>query len=184
MLVSFVIPAHNAAATLQKAVESLQAQTVGNWEAVIVDDGSTDDTLLIAKRLAAADTRLRVFTQTQGGPSAERNAGIDAVRGDGLVFLDADDWLLPAYLERMLPPLAAIALLAAGLDGIQNMLEPGPKNNRNLHTVPESDSRADGIEFLPTTFKDAVQHFEGDAVLHAALGRELSDLIIRVKRDE
>src|SRR6185295_4079410 len=68
------------------------------------------------------------------------------------------------------PYLAAAALLAAGLDGIQNKIEPGVKNTRNLYTVPEADLRADGIEFLPTTLKDAVDHFEHDTVLHAALG--------------
>jgi glutamine synthetase len=82
------------------------------------------------------------------------------------------------------PYLAAVALLAAGLDGIQNHLEPGPKNSRNLYTVPEADLRTEGIEFLPTTLKDAIDHFECDPVLHAALGQELSDMIIRVKRDE
>ena len=80
--------------------------------------------------------------------------------------------------------LAAVALLAAGLDGIQNKIEPGAKNTRNLYTVPEAELRADGIEFLPTTLKDAVDHFESDPVLQTALGQELSDMIIRVKRAE
>ena len=82
------------------------------------------------------------------------------------------------------PYLAATALLAAGLDGIQHQIEPGPKNTRNLYTVPEATLRAEGIEFLPTTLKDAVDHFEVDSVLHAALGAELSEMVIRVKREE
>jgi glutamine synthetase len=82
------------------------------------------------------------------------------------------------------PYLAATALLAAGLDGIQNKIEPGAKNTRNLYTVPEDTLRAENIEFLPTTLKDAIDYFECDTVLHAALGQELSDMIIRAKREE
>jgi glutamine synthetase len=82
------------------------------------------------------------------------------------------------------PYLAATALLAAGLDGIQNQIEPGAKNTRNLYTVPEDTLKAEGIEFLPTTLKEAIDHFEADGVLRAALGAELSDMVIRVKRDE
>jgi peptidoglycan/xylan/chitin deacetylase (PgdA/CDA1 family)/SAM-dependent methyltransferase len=107
MLVSFIIPAYNAAETLAKAVESLQAQTIGTWEAVIVDDGSTDGTLALARQLAASDARLRVLTQPQGGRSAARNAGLDVAHGEAIAFLDADDWILPRYVERMTAALAA-----------------------------------------------------------------------------
>ena len=82
------------------------------------------------------------------------------------------------------PYLAATVLLAAGLDGIQNQIEPGAKNTRNLYTVPEATLRAEQIEFLPATLKDAVDHFEADTVLHDALGPELSEMIVRVKREE
>jgi peptidoglycan/xylan/chitin deacetylase (PgdA/CDA1 family)/SAM-dependent methyltransferase len=107
MLVSFIIPAYNAAETLAKAVESLQAQTIGTWEAVIVDDGSADGTLALARQLAASDARLRVLTQPNGGESAARNTGLDAARGDAIAFLDADDWVLPTYVECMTGALAA-----------------------------------------------------------------------------
>ena len=82
------------------------------------------------------------------------------------------------------PYLASTALLAAGLDGIQNQIEPGAKNARNLYTVPEATLKAEGIEFLPTTLKEAIDHFEADGVLRAALGAELSDMFVRVKREE
>ena len=82
------------------------------------------------------------------------------------------------------PYLAATVLLVAGLDGIQNKIEPGPKNTRHLYTVPEADLRAEGIAFLPTTLKDAIDHFEAGPVLHGALGQEMSDMVIRVKREE
>ena len=82
------------------------------------------------------------------------------------------------------PYLAATVLLAAGLDGIQKKLDPGPKNLVNLYTVPEADLRAQGIEFLPTTLKEALDHFEADTLLHDALGAEMAEMYLRVKRDE
>jgi peptidoglycan/xylan/chitin deacetylase (PgdA/CDA1 family)/SAM-dependent methyltransferase len=99
--VSIIVPAHDAETTLSETLESLQAQTFSAWEAVIVDDGSTDRTPEIAARFAAGDDRLRVVRQANAGESAARNAGWALASHDWLVFLDADDWLLPTYLERM-----------------------------------------------------------------------------------
>jgi glycosyltransferase involved in cell wall biosynthesis len=93
-----VVPAHNAAATLAETIRSaLGAQGLG--ECIVVDDGSTDGTAAVATRLAselaaAGDPPLRLLSQAQAGPSAARNAGAAAARGDLLAFLDADDrWL-------------------------------------------------------------------------------------------
>jgi glutamine synthetase len=82
------------------------------------------------------------------------------------------------------PYLAATALLAAGLDGIKHQIDPGPKNTRNLYTVPEDVLKKDGIEWLPTTLKDALDDFEADTVLREALGQEFSANYLRVKRQE
>ena len=82
------------------------------------------------------------------------------------------------------PYLAAAALLAAGLDGIRTGLHPGPKNTRNLYTVPEDQLTADGIEFLPTTLAEALDHFDRDEVLRDALGHDFSDMYVRTKRAE
>ena len=79
---------------------------------------------------------------------------------------------------------AATALLAAGLDGVQHRLDPGPKNVRNLYEVPEEVLKQDGIEFLPTTLKDALDHLEADAVICNALGAEYVEMYIRAKRAE
>jgi len=99
--VSIVIPAYNAALTLAEALDSVLAQTYPHWEAIIVDDGSTDATPEIAQRYAARDTRIRFFRQPNGGESAARNTGLRYARYDWLAFLDADDWISPLYLERM-----------------------------------------------------------------------------------
>lgn len=82
------------------------------------------------------------------------------------------------------PYLAATAMLAAGMDGIKQRIDPGAKNLRNLYEVPVSSIRAEGIEMLPTTLKDAIDHLERDEVICDALGDEFARLYIDAKRDE
>lgn len=99
--VSIIIPAYNAAETVEKTLDSLQAQTVRRWEGIIVDDGSTDSTGEIIARHAAEDSRLRVISQPNAGVSAARNTGIADAQYDWLLFLDADDWMTPNALEEL-----------------------------------------------------------------------------------
>src|SRR5687767_6379658 len=93
--VSVVVPAYNAAATLAEALRSLVGQTFPRWEAIVVDDGSSDGTADVAAQFAEMDTRFRVIRQANQGEAGARNAGIEAARFDWLLFLDADDWMAP-----------------------------------------------------------------------------------------
>lgn len=102
-LVSFIVPAFNAADTIDAALASLAAQTEPRWEAVVVDDGSRDKTLTLARRWAKKDPRVRALRQRNAGASAARNAAIAAARGRFVAFLDADDWVEPDYLATLLP---------------------------------------------------------------------------------
>jgi len=95
--VSVVVPAYNAAWCVRRAVESVLAQTFDDFELIVVDDGSTDDT---AHVLAEFGNRIRVISKPNGGLSSARNAGIAAARGRYVAFLDADDWWLPEKLEH------------------------------------------------------------------------------------
>ncbi|MCA3005899.1 MAG: glycosyltransferase family 2 protein [Phycisphaerales bacterium] len=99
--VSVVIPLHNAEGTIAETLASLQSQTFTNWKAVIVDDGSSDNSAAIVARMAERDTRLTLLHQPQRGVSAARNAGIDAADGRSILLLDADDWMLPGGLEAL-----------------------------------------------------------------------------------
>ncbi|HEY1855271.1 MAG TPA: glycosyltransferase, partial [Solirubrobacterales bacterium] len=101
-LISVVIPAFNGEATLANTLESLLAQTFEDWEGVVVDDGSTDDTAGVAARLVGSDSRFRVHTQPNGGVSRARNAGIALAKAPWLFFLDADDWIAPDAFESLL----------------------------------------------------------------------------------
>jgi glutamine synthetase len=82
------------------------------------------------------------------------------------------------------PYLAATALLAAGLDGIENQLDPGTRNDDNLYEVPEDELKRRGIDFLPTTLSEALDCLESDDVIKDALGGEYADYYIQVKHDE
>ncbi len=99
--VSIIIPAYNAAATISDTLNSVLAQTCPEWEAIVVNDGSTDATGEIVRDFAERDARFRMITQLNAGESGARNAGIALARYDWLLFLDADDWVSPLYLERM-----------------------------------------------------------------------------------
>ena len=87
---------------LDDCLRSLARQTVDDFEAVVVDDGSTDGSAAIAERFAATDGRFSVLRRSNGGLSRARNAGIDAATGDYLAFLDSDDVLPPDAYERLL----------------------------------------------------------------------------------
>ncbi|HYO82165.1 MAG TPA: glycosyltransferase family 2 protein, partial [Bryobacteraceae bacterium] len=99
--VSVIIPARNSEATLARTLDSLRAQSIEHWEAIVVNDGSSDGTPAIAREYAERDGRIRVITGAGKGVSAARNCGIAAARCDWLVFLDADDELRPDYLLEM-----------------------------------------------------------------------------------
>jgi len=105
--VSIIIPAFNAAGTIRETLDSVLAQTHPAWEAVVVDDGSTDTTGKIARNYAKKDPRIRVIRQANGGEAAARNTGVEAARYEWLAFLDSDDWVSVDYLECMTAELAA-----------------------------------------------------------------------------
>ena len=101
-LVSVIIPCYMQGHFLPECVASLQAQTYDNWQAIIIDDGSPDNTHAIASCLASADKRVMVVQKPNGGLSSARNFGLKYATGDYLQFLDADDLLLPRKFEAHL----------------------------------------------------------------------------------
>jgi len=96
-LVSVVIPTYNRSSIVGDAIDSALLQTYGNIEVVVVDDGSTDDTLL---KVTQYGDRIRVITQDNAGPSAARNRGIAVSRGELIAFLDSDDLWMRTKVER------------------------------------------------------------------------------------
>ena len=100
--VSVIVAAYNAASDLSACLDSMLAQTEADWEVIVVDDHSTDDTAARARAYAARDDRFRVMqTPRNGGPSAARNLGIAQARGEWIGILDSDDRYAPERLARM-----------------------------------------------------------------------------------
>ncbi len=91
--ISVIIPVYNMADYLPDAVESLRAQSMTDWEAICMDDGSTDGSPGLLDKYAREDPRFRVFHQENRGAAAARNRGMDLARGRFLFFLDPDDWI-------------------------------------------------------------------------------------------
>jgi glycosyltransferase involved in cell wall biosynthesis len=98
---SVVVPAYEAAPTLGATLDAIMAQSFSDWQCVVVDDGSTDDTLLIATAYAQRDPRFRVVHQSNQGTAGAYNAGVSSAVGDFVVICSADDILLPEHLSRM-----------------------------------------------------------------------------------
>lgn len=105
--VSVVIPSYNAASLIGKTIQSVTDQTFSDWEIIVVDDCSTDETKYVVEALAREDDRIKLKTLDQnfGGPAGPRNVGVGLARGDFVAFLDADDIWHPKKLEIQLQAL-------------------------------------------------------------------------------
>ena len=100
-LISVIVPVYNAAAYIERCVKSIQNQTYTYFELILVNDGSTDNSLEICKTLAGQDERIVVLDRPNGGASAARNTGLAHMRGQYIVFADSDDYVSPSYLENL-----------------------------------------------------------------------------------
>ena len=101
-LVSVIVPVYNVYPYLRDCVQSVQAQSYQNWELLLVDDGSTDESRRILERFAAADARITVLAQHHGGVSRARNLALEAATGKWVWFVDSDDLPFLNFLEKAL----------------------------------------------------------------------------------
>lgn len=98
--VSVIMPAYNAAAYIESAIRSVMDQTYGAWRLLVLDDGSSDDTVEIVQRLAKQDSRIALFRNEENcGAARTRNRGLDLCSDGYVAFLDSDDWWHPKKLE-------------------------------------------------------------------------------------
>lgn len=114
-MTSIIVPVYNIKNYLPRCIESLLAQSDPDFEVILVDDGSADGSGALCDAYAARDGRFRVVHKANGGLSSARNAGLDAARGEYILFLDGDDYLAPDAVQS----LNAIAAAAGAFDFIQ-----------------------------------------------------------------
>jgi glycosyltransferase involved in cell wall biosynthesis len=101
-LISVLIPAYNAARTIEKTLSSALKQTYSNLEVLVVDDGSTDDTAALVRRMGDGDHRIKLLQKANGGVVSARNHGIELAQGEFIAPLDADDLWHPEKLSKQL----------------------------------------------------------------------------------
>lgn len=102
MKVSVITPCYNSAAYIARTIASVQAQSISDWEMIIVDDGSTDDSAAIVEKIRQEDSRVKLLRKENGGSASARNLGLQYVHGDYIQFLDADDVLSFDKFEKQI----------------------------------------------------------------------------------
>lgn len=100
-LISVIVPIYNVENYLRQCLDSILGQTFTNFEVVLVNDGSTDNSGFICQEYARLDSRFKYFEKENGGVSDARNSGLDLAQGDYVIFLDADDFLFEDHLEKL-----------------------------------------------------------------------------------
>lgn len=100
-VISFVLPVYNMEPYLPRVIHSLKQQTLADFEAIFVNDGSKDNSRLLLAQAAAEDLRFRLIDKPNGGVASARNAALDAATGEYIFFLDPDDWIEPDTAELL-----------------------------------------------------------------------------------
>lgn len=125
---SIIIPVYNVAPYLRECLDSVLAQTFLDWEAICVDDGSTDESGAILDEYAAKDRRFRVFHQPNAGVSAARNKALDEAKGEWIGFLDADDMIASEWLYiangAVVEDIDILRMLFQEFDGVRRNPDP------------------------------------------------------------
>lgn len=102
MKVSIITPCYNAADYIASSIISVQSQTCSDWEMIIVDDGSTDDSVDIIKGFSQSDSRIKLISKENGGSASARKLALSIAKGEYIQFLDADDRIENSKLERQI----------------------------------------------------------------------------------
>ena len=150
MRFSIIIPVYNVEKYLTDCLDSVLNQTFSDWEAVCVNDGSTDDSAAILADYAAKDYRIKTITQSNGGLSVARNTGIRVAQGDYVLFLDSDDWL----------EYNALQVLWESLNGEDILCFSGRR------FVEETNAYNPVDELPEKTYESGMDYYNENALLH------------------
>ncbi len=102
--ISIIVPVYNIEKYFHRCVDSILSQTFTDFELLLINDGSNDNSGAICDEYAAKDARIRVFHKENGGVSSARNLGLDNAKGEWITFVDSDDYVKPDYLSNLLAP--------------------------------------------------------------------------------
>ena len=172
-MISIIIPVYNREKYIEECIRSIQAQTYKNYEIILIDDGSTDNTLPLCQAMAEKDPSIRILAGAHAGVSAARNVGLEAVAGAYVFFLDSDDVLHPRALEILVQGLketdAAISATAR--------IDIGEKNWQQIYAHMEKYPDPWGTTYQ--TFEETLEATFGTASPLGVIGGVMmrSDLI-------
>lgn len=166
MKFSIIIPLFNKKDHIKKTIDSVIAQSFSDYEILVVDDGSTDHGGDVVKDFL--DSRIRVFQQKNSGVSSARNKGIEEALGEWIVFLDADDWQHPKYLETLfclINKYPDFNIVSTHYKSISYL--PGWENTP--WDIPSGESKVEIITNLPVSWLRGTLLFTGSIAVKAAI---------------
>lgn len=158
-LISVIVPVHDVAGHVGACLRSLRAQTCADFEALVIDDGSHDDSAARAVEVIAGDARFRLIRQAHRGLSAARNAGLDRARGRFIAFVDSDDRVMPDFLTQLVA-----ALEETGGDwaacGLRNVYPDGSgETHSGIHAAPDPDAHPALRRHAFSRWSEVIAHF-------------------------
>ena len=169
-MISIIVPVYNVAPYLRSCLNSIAAQTYEDWEMILVDDGSTDESAKICDEYAGQEARVCVVHQENGGPAIARNVGLSMAKGEYVAFIDSDDLLHAQYLEVLLH-----AIKEQGADVVQSSYVLLSENDRAQYTVERLS------QSLPASYQ--VKEFSGhDAIASMLYQCEMDSSPIKLFR--
>ena len=148
MKFSIIIPVYNVEQYLRECLDSVLNQSFSDWEAICVNDGSTDGSATKLEEYVVKDKRFRIVTQPNGGLSSARNTGMEVAKGDYIVFLDSDDWL----------ELDALETLAKNLDGEDMLCFSGRRYFEDEKNYRQSDNLNE------RSYSSGMDYYNGNAL--------------------
>ena len=134
-IISVIVPVYNVAAWVEQCLDSIAGQTFTDFECIIIDDGSTDESPAIVDRFASRDQRFTVIHQENRGLSGARNAGMEMARGEYFAFVDSDDFIHPEMLEKLLGAIEEQGTRIAMCD-FEYVFEGGSAPSNYLREMP------------------------------------------------
>ncbi len=147
VLISVIVPAYNAQGTIVNCLKSIKEQTYQNYEVIIVDDGSSDETLKLCKDICSVDARFCVISIQNQGVSNARNVGINNAHGKICCFVDSDDYVSELFLEKIIRPFREMKcdLVVVGYDLIENEKKIGSFSYGGSDRITKRDELIDGL---------------------------------------
>ena len=146
--ISIIVPVYKAENFLHKCLDSILSQSFEDYEVILINDGSPDNSGIICDRYATEDDRIRVIHQQNKGVSAARNAGIHMAQGEWLCFIDSDDYVSKTYLEDFMKLHSADLLLQGYVTEIQDMVVADHSLNKEYRSLEDVIVEAEEQQIL------------------------------------